>query len=80
LQTPPPLCDFEQWIDTEIRESDKSLLQSMKEFDAEVNRRCEQRRREEAMRREHKEEEERRREAADRADREEKLERVRPTR
>jgi len=27
LQTPPPLCDFKQWIDTEIKESDKRLLQ-----------------------------------------------------
>jgi hypothetical protein len=35
LQTPPPLCDFEQWIDTEIKESDKRLLQGLKEWDAE---------------------------------------------
>lgn len=77
LQTPPPLCDFEQWIDTEISELNKRLLQSEKEFNAEVERRRELRRREEAMRREHKEEEERRRAAEDKAEREEKLERVR---
>jgi hypothetical protein len=77
LQTPPLLCDFEQWIDTEIRESDKRLLQGMKEWDAEIKERYEQRLREEALQKEHKEEEERRHEAADRADREKKLERVR---
>ena len=26
LQTPPPLCDFEQWIDTEIKEYDSSSI------------------------------------------------------
>jgi hypothetical protein len=77
LQTPPLLCDFEQWIDTEIRESDKRLLQGMNEWDAEIKERYEQRLREEALQKEHKEEEERRHEAADRADREKKLERVR---
>jgi hypothetical protein len=27
LQTLPPLCDFEQWIDTKIKEADMRLLQ-----------------------------------------------------
>jgi hypothetical protein len=35
LQTPPLLCNFEQWIDTEIKESDKRLLQGLKKWDAE---------------------------------------------
>jgi hypothetical protein len=43
LQTPPLLYDFEQWIDTEIRESNKRLLQGMKEWDAEIKERYEQR-------------------------------------
>lgn len=77
LQTPPPLCDFEQWIDTEIKESDKRLLQGLKEWDAERAEILEKRRREEAQKREHKEEEERRRVAAAREEREKKLERVR---
>jgi len=48
--TPPPLCDFEQWIDTEIKESDKRLLQGLKEWDAERAEILEKRRREEAQR------------------------------
>ena len=76
LQTVPPLCDFEQWIDTEIKESDKQRLEGLKEWDAEVKERFEQRRRLEAIEKEHKEEEERRRVAAYRAEREKKLERV----
>jgi hypothetical protein len=59
LQTLPPLCDFEQWIDTEIKEEDKRLLQGPKEWDAEVAERVEKRRGEEALQKEHKEEEER---------------------
>ena len=58
------MCDFEQWIDTEIKESDKRLLQGLKEWDAEHAEILEKRRREEAQKREHKEEEERRRVAA----------------
>ena len=45
LQTPPLLCDFEQWINTEIKESDKQHLEGLKEWDAEVKERFEQRRR-----------------------------------
>jgi hypothetical protein len=77
LQTPPSLCDFEQWIDTEIKESDKRLLQGLKEWDAERLEILEKRRKEEAAEKEHKEEEERRRVAAYREEREKKLERVR---
>jgi hypothetical protein len=77
LQTPPPLCDFEQWIDIEIKESDKQLLQGLKEWDAERTEILEKRRREEALQKEHKEEEERRRVATYREEREKKLERVR---
>ena len=77
LQTVPPLCDFEQWINIEIKESDKQHLEGLKKWDAEVNERFEQRRRQEAIEKEHKEEQEKRRVAAYRAEREKKLERVR---
>ena len=77
LHTPPPLCDFEQWIDTEIKESDKQLLENLKEWDAERAKIFEMRRKEEALQKEHKEEEERRRVAMLREEREKKLERVR---
>jgi hypothetical protein len=77
LQTPPPLCDFEQWIDTEIKEADMGLLQGLKEWDAERLEILEKRRRDEAAEKEHKEEEERRHVAAYREEREKKLERVR---
>jgi hypothetical protein len=50
------MCDFEQWIDTEIKESDKQLLQGLKEWDAERQEILEKRRREEAAQNEHKEE------------------------
>jgi hypothetical protein len=76
LQTPPPLCDFEQWIDTEISETNKRLLKSLKEWDAERKERHERRLREEALENERKEEEEMRLEAEFRADREKKLDRV----
>jgi hypothetical protein len=77
LQTPPPLCDFEQWIDTEIKEADIRLLQGLKEWDAECLEILEKRRREEAAAKEHKEDEEMRRVAACKEEREKKLERVR---
>jgi hypothetical protein len=71
------LCDFEQRIDNEIKESDKQLLQGLKEWDAECAEILEKRRREEALQKEHKEEEERRRVAAYTEEKENKLERVR---
>ena len=66
LQTPPPLCDFEQWIDTEI-----------KKWEAERLERVEKRRQEEAAEQERKEEMERRHAAERREDREQKFERAR---
>jgi vacuolar-type H+-ATPase subunit I/STV1 len=77
LQTPPPLCDFEQWIDTEIKETDMRLSQGLKEWDAERLEILEKRHREEAAEKEHKEEEERRCVAAYKEEREKKLERMR---
>jgi hypothetical protein len=77
LQTPPPLCDFEEWIDHEIEELDKRLLEGLKEWDAERVKILEKRRREEALEKEHKEEEEKRHVAAYREEREKKLERMR---
>jgi hypothetical protein len=76
-KTPPPLCDFEQWIDTEIKETDMRLLQGLKEWDAERLEILEKRRKEEATENEHKKEEERRRVAMYREEREKKLKRVR---
>jgi hypothetical protein len=76
LQTPPPLCDFEQWIDTEIKEADMRLLQGLKEWDAERPEILEKRRREETSAKEHKKEEERRRVVACREERKKKLGRV----
>jgi hypothetical protein len=77
LQTPPPLCTFEQWIDTEIKEADMRLLRGLKEWDAERLEILEKRRREKAAAKEHKEDEERRRVTACREEREKELERVR---
>jgi primosomal protein N'' len=67
LQSPPPLCDFEQWIDTEIKEEDKEYLRRMKQWDAERKELLEKTR----------EEVERRHAAERREEREQKLERAR---
>jgi hypothetical protein len=75
LQTPPSLCDFEQWIDTEIKESNKESLQRMKEWE-ECRQRYEMRCKQEAAEKEHKEEEQRRKAAMAREERERKLERA----
>jgi hypothetical protein len=77
LQTPSLLCDFEQWINTEIKEEDKEYLRRMKEWDTEWKELLEQRRREEATEKEQKEELERRHAAQHKEEREHKLERVR---
>jgi hypothetical protein len=77
LQTPPLLYDFEERIDTKIKEEDKLLLHDLKEWDAERAEILEKQRREEALQKEHKEEEERRCVGAYREEREKKLERVR---
>jgi hypothetical protein len=60
LQDPPPLCDFQEWIDTEIKEKDKEHLQRMKEWEVEQKELLEKRHKEEAAEKEHKEEVERR--------------------
>ncbi|KAJ1265124.1 hypothetical protein BS78_08G055100 [Paspalum vaginatum] len=36
---PPPLCDFEQWIDLEVKEKDRPFILGCKEFDVEIKRR-----------------------------------------
>ena len=76
LQTPPPLCDFEQWIDTEIKPEDKEWMQKLLRWEAEDKEMMEKRRREDALEKEHKEEEERRRVASHREERERKFERA----
>jgi hypothetical protein len=39
--TPPPLCDFEQWIDKEISQKDKKWLENLKKWDTEDKERIE---------------------------------------
>jgi hypothetical protein len=53
FQTPPPLCDFEKWIDTEIGQEDKQWMETLKRLDAEREERLERRRKEEAAKKEH---------------------------
>jgi hypothetical protein len=77
LQTPPPLCDFEQWIDTKIKEEDKEYLRRMKVWDTERKELLEHRRQEEAAEKERKEELEMRHATQHKEEREHKLERVR---
>ena len=77
LQTPPPLCDFEQWIDTEIKEEDKRYIELYKKWEAERLERLEKRCQEEAAEKERQEEMERRNAAERREEREQKLERAR---
>jgi len=77
LQTPPPLCDFEQWIDTEIKPEDKEWMQKLLRWEAEDKEMMKKRHGEEATKKEHKEEEKRRRVATYREEREKKLERAR---
>ncbi|XP_066368400.1 uncharacterized protein [Miscanthus floridulus] len=74
--TPPLLCDFEQWIDTEIKSEDKEWIQKLLRWEAEDKEMMEKRRKEEALEKEHKEEEERRRVASYMEERERKLERA----
>jgi hypothetical protein len=71
LQTCPPLCDFEQWIDTEIEPKDKEWIQKLLRWEAEDKEMMEKRRIKEAAEKEHNEEEERRRVAAYREEGEE---------
>ncbi|KAJ1268508.1 hypothetical protein BS78_07G140900 [Paspalum vaginatum] len=46
---PPPLCDFEEWIDTEVKPEDRGHLEGCKEFDREIKRRIALRKEEEKM-------------------------------
>ena len=48
----PLLCDFEQWIDTEIKQEDKEWMEKLKQWDAEHKERVERRRKEEAAEKE----------------------------
>jgi hypothetical protein len=77
LQTPPPLCDFEQWIDTEIKPEDKEWMQKLLRWEVEDKELIESRRKEVAIEKDHKEEEERRHVAAYREEREKKLKHAR---
>ena len=77
LQTPPPLYDFEQWIDTEIKEEDKRYMELCKKWEVERLERLEKRCQKEAAEKERQEEMERRHAAERREERERKLERGR---
>ena len=77
MQIPPPLCDFEQWINTEIKPEDKEWMHKLLWWESEDKEMMEKRRGEEAAKKEHKEEEERWRVAAYREEREKKIERAR---
>ena len=74
LQTPPPLCDFEQWIDTEIKPEDKEWMQKLLRWETEDKEMMEKRRGEDAVKKEHKEEEKMRCVATYREEREKKFE------
>ena len=76
MQTPPPLCDFEQWLNTEIKLEDKEWMHKLLRWEIEDKEMMEKRRRDEVAERKHKEEKERRRVAAYREERKKKLERV----
>ncbi|CAN6218240.1 unnamed protein product [Urochloa humidicola] len=75
--TPPPLCDFEQWIDTEIKPEDKEWLEKLKRWAAEDKELLERKRAAEAAEKEREEERRMRLAAKARKEREKKLERVR---
>lgn len=77
LLEPPPLCDFEQWIDTEIKEEDKQHMEGLKKWDAEREELLEKTRKEEAAEKEREEEVKMRQAAKRRGERERRLERVR---
>ncbi|XP_066355742.1 uncharacterized protein [Miscanthus floridulus] len=77
LITPPPFCEFEQWIDNEIKEKDMLYLGKLKEWEAERKELLEKRRQEEAVEKERAEEAEMRHAAQHKEKREKKLERVR---
>ena len=77
LQTPQSLCDFKQWIDTEIKPEDKELMQKLLRWEAEDKKMMEKRRGEEAAKKEHKEEEEMRRVAVYSEERKKKFKRAR---
>ena len=76
LQDPPPLCDFEEWIGTKVKEKDKEHLRRMKEWEEERKELLEKKRKEEAAENERKEEAKRRHAAQRREEREKKLEHV----
>ena len=77
LQAVPPLCDFEQWIDLEIPEVHRRVLEGTKQMEAEFKARWEMEQKEKAAREERRQEEQRRIAAVEREERERKLERAR---
>ena len=76
MQTSPQLYNFEQWIDTKIKQEDKEWMQKLLKWEAEYKEMMKKRCGEEAVKKEHKEEKERRRVATYREEREKKLERA----
>lgn len=74
---PPPLCDFEQWVDLEQKEEHRKFVAGMKEFNEEIKEAIAKRKREEAFRTQRIEEEKMRQAAKRKEERQRKLERVR---
>jgi hypothetical protein len=72
----PPLCDFEQWNDTEISQKNKECLENLKKWDAEEER-IEKRREELTAEQQRVQEEEMRHVTECREEKEKKLERAR---
>ncbi|CAN6201590.1 unnamed protein product [Urochloa humidicola] len=76
LMTPPPLCDFEEWIDTEIKQEDKNWIQTLKCWEAEDKELLERKRQAKAAEKEREAERQNMLAAKAREEREMKLERV----
>ncbi|WVZ94754.1 hypothetical protein U9M48_040616 [Paspalum notatum var. saurae] len=74
---PPPLCDFEEWIDQEVKEKDREWFNEMKDWNAKINAGIAAKKKEEEQRKERIAEERRRAAAKRKAEREVKLARVR---
>ncbi|CAO2048003.1 unnamed protein product [Urochloa humidicola] len=77
LLTPPPLCNFEQWIDTKIKPKDKEWLEQLKHWAEEDKELLERKRAAEVAEKGREEERWMRLAAKSREEREKKLERVR---
>ncbi|WVZ91369.1 hypothetical protein U9M48_037551 [Paspalum notatum var. saurae] len=74
---PPPLCDFEEWIDKEVKEKDREWFNELRDWNAKINAGIAARKKEEEQRNERIAEEKHRAAAKRKAEREVKLARAR---